>query len=510
MKINKNYFLYGAVFLIISSVVFFSGCTETSDTQTSESENIQPRATIESILPEKDRYIFGESIEFTGDGTDINGDIVSWSWRSDIDGELSTQATFTTSSLSIGTHTIYFKVQDNDGNWSREVRETVVIIEDLGETEIPVINFFTAGPEEISLGEPSTLSWSVYGVTSVEMDPSVGDIESSGYTLVYPTETTSYTLTATNDAGSVSSTVYVTIIEEQEPEEGDTTPPSIISAYPTGSNVPINTEIIITFNEAMDQASAQVAFSTDPFTLGPFSWNDARTEMTFYPSSDLEYATLYTITVNTAAEDESGNKLEEANTFTFATEDEPYEVLDLTGEASLDGTIYTHETEATLVKTSQTSITVGDTAGKYKGRGFLSYGFSDIPATAEIKKATVYVYQSDASNTPPVDVVYGAENLGVLLLEHLYYGDTLDSEDYNMAATTIGTISENADEEWKSIDVTSFFISDMEDESRLHSQYRLRFSLNDTDGDWTLDAAFLNSADGIENQTYICIEYTLT
>ena len=67
--------------------------------------------------------------------------------------------------------------------------------------------------------------------------------------------------------------------------------------------------------------------------------------MTFYPVSDLEYATIYTITVNTAAEDETGNKLEEANTFTFATEDEPYEVLDLTGEASLDGTIYIHETE---------------------------------------------------------------------------------------------------------------------------------------------------------------------
>ena len=55
---------------------------------------------------------------FNGSGSDSDGTIVAYLWESSIDGELSTEANFSSNSLSLGHHAITFLVQDNDGAWS--------------------------------------------------------------------------------------------------------------------------------------------------------------------------------------------------------------------------------------------------------------------------------------------------------------------------------------------------------------------------------------------------------
>ncbi|MBU0690470.1 T9SS type A sorting domain-containing protein [bacterium] len=87
--------------------------------------NEPPTAFIDGITPNPANT--GENISFDGHGTD-DGGIVAWSWRSDLSGVLSDQEDFNTDTLSLGTHTIYFKVQDNDGAWSNEVSETLEIV----------------------------------------------------------------------------------------------------------------------------------------------------------------------------------------------------------------------------------------------------------------------------------------------------------------------------------------------------------------------------------------------
>ena len=62
-----------------------------------------------------------------GNGSDSDGQVVGYNWRSSRDGELSTQARFNTRNLSVGQHTIYFKVQDNDGDWSEEITRKVTV-----------------------------------------------------------------------------------------------------------------------------------------------------------------------------------------------------------------------------------------------------------------------------------------------------------------------------------------------------------------------------------------------
>jgi len=85
-----------------------------------------PTAYIDSITPKTVNE--GDEVSFEGHGDDTDGSVVAYNWRSSIDGQLSTAASFKTTSLSVGSHTIYFKVQDNDGLWSSEVHGSVTVV----------------------------------------------------------------------------------------------------------------------------------------------------------------------------------------------------------------------------------------------------------------------------------------------------------------------------------------------------------------------------------------------
>jgi hypothetical protein len=148
-------------------------------------------------------------VTFTGHGIDPDGTVGAYSWRSSRDGDLSTAPSFSTSSLSPGTHTIWFKVQDDDGVWSNEVLATVIVVP--AEATKPVINSFNASPGIISPSGSSTISWDVSGAATVSIDQQIGNVGLSGTRGVFPTATTTYTLTATNTVGTVTATAQVTV-----------------------------------------------------------------------------------------------------------------------------------------------------------------------------------------------------------------------------------------------------------------------------------------------------------
>ena len=87
--------------------------------------NMRPEARIEAIegLPVSQ----GDQVMFNGSGVDWDGHLERYRWRSDLDGILSSQATFTTSSMSGGEHRVYLAVRDNEGAWSHEAWARVVI-----------------------------------------------------------------------------------------------------------------------------------------------------------------------------------------------------------------------------------------------------------------------------------------------------------------------------------------------------------------------------------------------
>ena len=74
----------------------------------------------------------------------------------------------------------------------------------------PVIDSFAATPSSIEAGGSATLSWSVTGATSLSIEPGVGAVTGTTFT-VRPTTTTTYTLIAGNAVGTSQATATVTI-----------------------------------------------------------------------------------------------------------------------------------------------------------------------------------------------------------------------------------------------------------------------------------------------------------
>ncbi|MBU4427685.1 MAG: hypothetical protein KKB35_13245, partial [Proteobacteria bacterium] len=89
----------------------------------------------------------------------------------------------------------------------------------------PVIDSFSASPSTINENESATLSWSISDADSATIDNDIGPIDPvSGSLEISPLSTTTYTLTATNNDGSVISKVTVTVSEPSVPEIVETIP----------------------------------------------------------------------------------------------------------------------------------------------------------------------------------------------------------------------------------------------------------------------------------------------
>ncbi len=93
----------------------------------------------------------------------------------------------------------------------------------------PSISSFTATPSTIPTGQSSLLSWTISGATSLSIDNGVGAVTGTSK-LVSPSNTTTYKLTATNSAGSVSAMATVTV--DSAPQ-----PPSISSFAATPATI---------------------------------------------------------------------------------------------------------------------------------------------------------------------------------------------------------------------------------------------------------------------------------
>jgi hypothetical protein len=82
-------------------------------------------AMIDSVSPNP--AVVGQKITFSGHGIITNGIITNYQWTSNLDGILSSAASFSTSTLSPGTHLISFMVQNATQNWSPPATVTLSV-----------------------------------------------------------------------------------------------------------------------------------------------------------------------------------------------------------------------------------------------------------------------------------------------------------------------------------------------------------------------------------------------
>ena len=68
-----------------------------------------------------------------------------------------------------------------------------------------------ASPASAQAGQPVTLTWSSTNATSITLEPSIGVVVAQGSTIVKPSQSTTYTVTATGPGGSSHASAQVTI-----------------------------------------------------------------------------------------------------------------------------------------------------------------------------------------------------------------------------------------------------------------------------------------------------------
>lgn len=81
----------------------------------------------------------------------------------------------------------------------------------------PRILRFSASPLSIPAGSTSTLVWQVENATSVSISPNVGSVGLVGTQDVLLSQTTTYTITASNAFGTVSATVTINVLQPPTP-----------------------------------------------------------------------------------------------------------------------------------------------------------------------------------------------------------------------------------------------------------------------------------------------------
>ncbi|HVB98857.1 MAG TPA: peptidoglycan-associated lipoprotein Pal [Candidatus Dormibacteraeota bacterium] len=69
----------------------------------------------------------------------------------------------------------------------------------------------SASPDFITRGQSSKLTWTSQNATHLDLEPSVGPVQSNGSSTVTPDQSTTYTITATGPGGNAVDTVRVTV-----------------------------------------------------------------------------------------------------------------------------------------------------------------------------------------------------------------------------------------------------------------------------------------------------------
>jgi peptidoglycan-associated lipoprotein len=82
----------------------------------------------------------------------------------------------------------------------------------------------SADPTSINKGDSSTLSWTSTNATQLTIAPEVGTVTAEGTTKVTPSDSTTYTITASGPGGSANSTARVTVSTPAPPVEPPPSP----------------------------------------------------------------------------------------------------------------------------------------------------------------------------------------------------------------------------------------------------------------------------------------------
>ena len=163
---------------------------------------------IVEIFAAPETIIFGESTTITWNSTGADTCVIEPDIKEvDPSGNLTAEPNETTTYTIVAT--------GPGGTATDEVTVTVLNPE-------PIVEF-VAEPETLVLGESTTLTWFTEYADTCVIEPDIGAVDLNGSMMVTPTQTTTYTITATGPGGSAASHVTITVYQP---------PTATVSVYP--------------------------------------------------------------------------------------------------------------------------------------------------------------------------------------------------------------------------------------------------------------------------------------
>jgi len=256
--------------------------------ETPPPQNQRPVAYIDSASPNP--AVYGQEVSFSGHGTDPDGDgtVVGYNWRSSMDGPLSSYSSFDTSSLSLGSHIIYFKVKDTSGDWSDE--KTISLTINLDQQK-PLAYIDSISPNPAKYGQSIYL---------------VGHGISSGSIASYNWRSSVDGQLGTSSSFSISSlsvgahTIFFKVKDDNEVWSDEASATVIIMQGSPSSNEPPNADA---GGPYLGYANTPISFdgsgSTDDDTISYYKWDfgDGTTMMGDKPTHTYTEIKNYTITL---------------------------------------------------------------------------------------------------------------------------------------------------------------------------------------------------------------------
>ncbi len=374
----------------------------------------------------------------------------------------------------------------------------------------PRIEFFQASPSSVNAGLCTTLQWgTVDNATEASIEPDIGGVATPGSEKVCPLETTTYILTAQGPGGTSQASTTVVVVGGL--------PDLMVESITFNPNPAVagqDNEVQITVrNAGIGPASAfdwqWRAGSDATFDGRIYGLNGGEsTVVTVLWNPQGPYARLTTeaevdIKNEVVEADERNNQLVAIIQVVEGTTGP--ETLTLKSEAALDGYRLNDGSGS-----DSGDILVGngelvEPVGELVARGFISFDVSGIPAGATVESVELRFYQKRVQGDP-----YG--KLGSLMLEHIYYGGSLDDSAYNTPALGSAMLApETSPAAWYTLadpTLISWVQSNLE-AGRARFQLRLQFA-QETDGDGQEDWSAIEPGGGVlgsRNSPQLTITY---
>ncbi len=330
-----------------------------------------------------------------------------------------------TSSVTPGATTTYTLTATNSAG--SVTATTTVTVRSAEVTSKPIINGFVALQPTITSGQPSTLGWSVTGATSVTIDQGIGEVPATGTYSVTPSTTTTYKLTATNSAGSVTATATVTVSST-----GATSKP-IINSFTA-------TPLMISSGESSTlRWSVTGATSVTIQGIGPVE--ESSGERLVRPTT----TTTYKLTaINSAGSVDETAKVRVGETKII--QPDPYKGKDAYVEEVFP-TVNTGNFDTLFVGKVTTLPPPGLT------RAYLQFDLSSyIPADAVITEAKLKLYQSLYSGS-------GGFSIGIYRVKGIWYESSITwSHQPNIVEEGFGSITVNSSSTgtWRNLNIRNW------------------------------------------------------